>query len=109
MIRMRGNSVYLCSQLHIANIHRVSLCNTNYIYQQQCGRTLASFANIYTVQRRMLTYKITIISFNTTIYIPAICLIHFLQGHYSSRYDNASAVWVVLCAILMFFMVSHSL
>ena len=31
----------------------------------------------------------------------------FLQGRtYSDRYDNASATWVVLCAILMFFMVS---
>ena len=33
----------------------------------------------------------------------------FPQGStYSDRYDNASAAWVVLCAILMFFMVSRN-
>ena len=31
-----------------------------------------------------------------------------MQGQiYSDRYDDASAVWVILCAILMFFMVSR--
>ena len=29
-----------------------------------------------------------------------------LSTNYSDRYDDTSAVWVMMCAILMFFMVS---
>lgn len=40
--------------------------------------------------------------------IQAAALRPHVQETYSDRYDNASAAWVVLCAILMFFMVRGS-